>query len=177
MQPMAILRRLLDRELTGEHYLFAATDLAAALGRGSKVQILLSRAASQGLVKRVCKGIYLNPRAEVPGGRVLFHAAARLRVDEFNYISCETSLSDAGAISQIPINWITIMTSGRSHTVDCGAFGHIEFIHTRRKARDVADALTYDPSCRLWRASVAQAMRDMRATRRDMSLVNTEDLS
>ena len=31
----------------------------------------------------------------------------------FNYISLETALSDEGVISQIPINRITIMSTGR----------------------------------------------------------------
>jgi hypothetical protein len=56
--------------------------------------------------------------------------------------------------------------------VDCGEFGHIEFIHTKRKPVDVADHLNYDPDCRLWRASVALALLDMKLTRRSTELVD-----
>ena len=49
------------------------------------------------------------PRVSYPRGLVLFHAAARLRAGGFNYISQETALSDAGVISQVPINWISAL--------------------------------------------------------------------
>ena len=110
------------------------------------------------------------------GGRIAFHAAARLRAAEFNYISLETVLSDAGVIPQVPINWISLMSSGRSHVVDCGDFGHIEFVHTAQRPGEISAELTYDPDCHLWRASVRQALRDMRATRRSMELLDTEAL-
>jgi hypothetical protein len=38
----------------------------------------------------------------------------------------------------------------------------------------VSHELTYDPDRRLWRASVRQALRDMKATRRSMELVDEE---
>jgi hypothetical protein len=79
-------------------------------------------------------------------------------------------------ISQVPMNWISIMTSGRSHVVDCGNDGHIEFVHTAQRPDDVSQELTYDPDRRLWRASVRQALRDMKATRRSLELVDEETL-
>lgn len=172
MQPVRQLRQLLDTKLVGEHYLFAPADVASIFGSGPRLAVLLSRAARGGLIQRVCKGIYYNPRGALGDGRILFHAAARLRASAFNYISCETALSDAGAISQIPVNTITLMSSGRSHAVDCGTFGRIEFIHTRQKPAALAGELVYDTACRLWRASPRQALRDMRAARRDTTLIN-----
>jgi hypothetical protein len=73
---------------------------------------------------------------------ILYHSAAKLRAGEFNYLSLETVLSDAGAISQIPMNWITIISSGRSNIIDCGAFGKIEFIHTTTSPKRSSDAKT-----------------------------------
>jgi len=174
MQPMKQISQILEILANGENYLFTLADLRAALP-GAKVgafKALLSRAQKTGLLRRVCKGVYLYPRANYPAGLVLFHAAAKLRADAFNYLSLETVLSDAGVISQIPLNWITLMSSGRSHIVDCGDYGHMEFIHTKRKPDDVADQLNYDPDCRLWRASVALALLDMKLTRRDTDLVD-----
>jgi len=95
-----------------------------------------------------------------------------LRANEFNYISLETVLSDAGVISQIPMNWITLMSSGRSHVVNCGEFGRIEFIHTRKRPENLTGHLTYDSQCRLWRASVALAIKDMKATKRNTDLID-----
>lgn len=174
MQPLKqlslSLRALADRE----HCLFSSSDLAAAVPRCGQLAVLLSRATKAGLLRRVCRGIYLYP---IPGymfEHLLFHAAARLRTSEFNYISLETALSDAGVISQVPMNWITLMTSGRSHVVDCGDFGHIEFVHTAQHPGEIARELVYDTDRHLWRASVRQALRDMRATRRSMELIDRE---
>lgn len=176
MQPIRqlseILRSLADRE----RCVFAASDLAGAVPDCGQLAVLLSRAAKGGVLRRVCKGIYFYPVADYPAGNLLFHAAARLRADAFNYLSLETVLSDAGAISQVPVNWISLMSSGRSHVVDCGDYGHIEFVHTAQRPDDVAGELVYDPDRHLWRASVRQAMRDMKATRRSLELVNEEVL-
>ncbi len=174
MQPLkqlsAVLRTLADRE----HCIFSASDLAAAVPGCGQLAVLLSRATKAGLLRRVCRGIYFYPVPGYPAEHLLFHAAARLRAGEFNYISLETALSDAGVISQVPIHWITLMTSGRSHVVDCGDNGHIEFVHTAQRPEALGGELTYDPERRLWRASVRQALRDMKATRRSLELVDEE---
>lgn len=176
MQPIRqltdTLRALADRE----HCVFAASDLAGAVPECGQLAVLLSRATKGGLLRRVCKGIYFYPVADYPAGNLLFHAAARLRADAFNYLSLETVLSEAGVISQVPMNWISLMSSGRSHVVDCGDYGHIEFVHTAQRPDEVAGELVYDPDRHLWRASVRQAMRDMKATRRSLELVNEEVL-
>jgi hypothetical protein len=36
----------------------------------------------------------------------------------------------------------------------------------------LSEALSYDPRCRLWRASVAQALDDMRDARRNLDLID-----
>lgn len=174
MQPIRQLEHLLADLATPAHYLFSAADLQAACHPATDFFVLLSRASKAGILRRVCRGIYLYPRVEYPRGRVLFHTAALLRADAFNYISLETALSDTGVISQIPIDRITLLSSGCSNVVQCGDFGRIEFVHTTRRPEDVASQLTYDPACRLWRASPALALRDMRATHRDVSLVQLE---
>mgnify|MGYP000884233407 FL=1 len=176
MQPLRQLDQSLRTLADREHCVFAASDLAAAVPECGQLVVLLSRATKAGVLKRVCRGIYLYPVQDYPAGNVLFHAAARLRAGEFNYLSLETALSDAGVISQVPMNWISLMSSGRSHVVDCGDYGHIEFVHTVQRPDEVSGELTYDPDRRLWCASVRQALRDMKATRRSMELVDEEVL-
>lgn len=174
MQRLKQLTRIIDHLASADHYLFSLDDLTCALpdmGREA-FKALLSRAQKAGVLQRVCKGVYLYPRVAYPAGFVLYHAAAKLRADAFNYLSLESVLSDAGVISQIPLNWITLMSSGRSHIVDCGERGHIEFIHTKRNSADVADQLIYDADRRLWCASVSLALLDMKLTRRSTDLVD-----
>ncbi|MEX2130598.1 MAG: type IV toxin-antitoxin system AbiEi family antitoxin domain-containing protein [Pseudohongiellaceae bacterium] len=176
MQPLRLLTRTLADLAGVDHYLFTPSDLRALLPDLSDpaFKTLLSRAVSNGDLVRVCRGIYLYPRADYPRGLVLFHTAARLRADGFNYISLETALSDAGAISQIPMNWITLMSSGRSSIVRCGDWGTIEFVHTAQLPADLANELEYDSRCHLWRTTVQQALRDMRVTQRNMELVDRD---
>ncbi|MCB1228369.1 MAG: hypothetical protein KDK99_21360 [Verrucomicrobiales bacterium] len=176
MQPLRQLELTLRVLADRERCVFAAADLAAAVPDCGQLAVLLSRATKAGLLRRVCKGIYLYPVPDYPSGNLLCHAAARLRAGSFNYLSLESVLSDAGVISQVPMNWISLMSSGRSHVVDCGDYGHIEFVHTVQHPDDVAGELVYDPESRLWRASVRQAIRDMKATRRSLDLVNEEVL-
>jgi predicted transcriptional regulator of viral defense system len=174
MQPLKKLSALLWSLADKDHFLFTAADLTGVMGDGEHLAVVLSRAVKAGLLKRVCRGVYLFPPAAHSLEHLLFHAAARLRPDELNYISLETALSDAGLISQVPMNWITLMSSGRSHVVNCGEFGRMEFVHTAQAPEDLSDDLTYDVERHLWRASVSQAFRDMKATRRSMDLVNLE---
>jgi hypothetical protein len=174
MQPLKQLSQTLRVLADREHGVFSSSDLAAAVPGCGQLAVLLSRATKAGVLQRVCRGIYFYPVPGYPVEHLLFHAAARLRAGEFNYISLETALSDAGVISQVPMNWITLMTSGRSHVMNCGDYGHIEFVHTAQLPESVASELAYDPERRLWRASVRQALRDMKATRRSMELVDEE---
>jgi predicted transcriptional regulator of viral defense system len=175
MQPLKKLAALMSSLADKEHYLFTVSDFSGVIGKAGHLPVVLSRAVKAGLLKRVCRGVYLYPPVAGTKEHILFHAAARLRPDELNYISLETALSDAGLISQVPMNWITLMSSGRSHVVDCGEFGHMEFVHTAQTPEDLAGELAYDADRHLWRASVSQALRDMKATRRSMDLVTVEE--
>ncbi len=174
MQPIRILVANLNKMANPQRYLFSFSDLRSLLPLLSETSFktLLSRAVKEGHLERVCRGLYIYPPANTQDGLLLFHAAARLRADEFNYISLETVLSDVGAISQIPINRIFIISSGRSNTIDCGNRGTIEFIHTNRKPTDLQSDLIYDSRCGLWRANVMLALKDMRATRRSLDLID-----
>jgi len=109
------LSEILKRVTDTNHYLFTLSDLTSALPNLSRSALLvvLSRAIKGGLLKRVCRGLYLYPDTDPGDGLLLYRAAARLRAGDFNYLSLESVLSDAGVISQIPIAWITLMSSGR----------------------------------------------------------------
>jgi len=178
MRPTKKLSLILSRLATPDHYLFTLQDLSAVLPGLSIAawKNLLGRAVKSGLFIRVCKGLYLYPRVDYPVGLVLYHAASRLRAGACNYISLETVLSDAGVISQVQMNWITLMSSGRTYTYNCGDFGHIECIHTKKSPSQIETQVQYDERCRLWRASVPLAYQDMIQARRSMDLINREVL-
>lgn len=176
MQSMKYLSQWLSEHADNKHYLFSSRGLRALFYElsDSAYRALLSRAVCSELLVRVARGLYLYKKAYVADGLLLFHAAALLRADEFNYISLETVLSEVGVISQMPMNWISIMTSGRQGVVSCGDFGAIEFVHTSQLPVNLVDKLTYDHRCGMWRANVAQALRDMKATHRNCDLIDWE---
>jgi hypothetical protein len=174
MQPIRYLENWLSENATKEHSLFLTQDLRVLfpdLSEGA-FKVLLSRAVGSHILLRICRGLY-GVKSKLPrDGRLLFHFVPMLRGDAFNYISLETVLSDHGVISQIPMAWISIMSSGRSSVISCGDFGTIEFIHTAQKTDDLVGHLHYDKACGLWRADVPLALRDMKRTRRNMDLIN-----
>lgn len=174
MQPSKVLEKWLQDNTSSEHYLFSLQDLKALCPKltDNTFKTLLSRMVKTNSLERLCRGLYGYKSSVYSKGLLLFHAAAYLRSDEFNYISLETALSDSGVISQIPINVISIMSSGRSNKISCGKFGIIEFIHTTQKPADLLTQLTYDTHCRLWRASVSLALHDMKITHRNTDLIN-----
>lgn len=179
MQPIKQLDQWLSKNANDKHYLFTLRDLRPLYPNlsDSAFKTLFSRAVHSGLLVRVCRGLYLFEKALPPDGLLLFHAAALIRADELNYISLETVLSDAGVISQIPINRISIMSSGRSNIINCNDFGIIEFVHTNQKPSDLIKQLTYDHDCGLWRANVTLALRDMKATGRNRDLIDEDTIN
>lgn len=174
MQPMKILAKFIQENANNQHYLFSMQDLRALLPSLSNgaFKTLLTRSVKSGFLERICRNLYGYKINNNSNGLLLFHAASYLRSNEFNYISLETALSETGVISQIPINVITIMSSGRSNKIYCGKFGVIEFIHTNQRPEKIIGKLFYDKNCRMWRAKVDLAINDMRKTHRNLDLID-----
>lgn len=174
MQPIRQLMNVISELACPQAALFTPADLRVILPEHTDAafKTLLSRAVSEGHLTRVCRGVYLYDKANPERGLILHHIAAKLRPSGLNYLSLETVLSDAGVISQIPMNRITLMSSGRSSLIDCGRWGSIEFVRTQQLASQLVGQLQYAPPSRLWRANVDQALRDMRATHRSRDLID-----
>jgi predicted transcriptional regulator of viral defense system len=176
MQPIQQMARGLRELGDASSRVFALADFRGLLPEheDGAFKSVVTRLEKRGDLIRVCRGIYILPDSTLRGSDLLGRTAARLRAGQFNYLSLETVLSGAGVISQIPMNRIILMSSGRSNVISCGAYGSIEFIHTRKQAADLAARLSYDSQSQLWRASVELALQDMKDTQRDTGLVNRE---
>ncbi len=174
MQPIRQLMNTISELASPQACLFTPADLRSVLSNHSDAafKTLLSRAVSEGHLTRLCRGLYLYEKAGPDRGLILPHAAAKLRPLGLNYLSLETVLSDAGIISQIPMNRIMVISSGRSAVIDCGRWGSIEFVKTCQRPDELVGNLAYDPVARLWRANVKQALRDMRVTHRNLDLID-----
>ena len=179
MQPATILARALERCADKNHCLFAAEDFLSLFPDFTieNLRMLLSRSVKRGLLERVCKGIFLYPKVKYDSSMLLFKVAAKIRADCLNYVSLETVLSQVGVISQIPLGWITVMTTGRRGIINCGRFGSIEYIHTEKRMEKIIDGLHLDKETGMLWATPERAFQDMKDARRPLDLIDEDFLS
>lgn len=177
MQSIQILQKTLEENASPQSFLFSLQDFYSIFPNMTidNLRMLFSRAAKKGLLERVCKGIYLYPKVEYDTTKVLYKTASKLRAEFFNYISLESVLCEASVISQQLMGWVTIITKGRSGIINCGRFGTIEFIHTQKKIETISNELILDTHCGMFRASVKQALIDMKDAKRPFDLVTPEE--
>ncbi len=98
------------------------------------------------------------------------HVARALRRGEYNYVSLESALSEYGVISQIPVDRLTVMTTGRKGVYGTPV-GTIEFVHTKRKLSAILAGVV-DVQRPLRLATAQTAWRDLKRVGRNTHLVN-----
>ncbi len=123
--------------------------------------------AKAGVITRVARGIYVNPRARSMPAEPLLALVSIMRPYEFSYLSLESVLSDAGWISQIPFCY-TFMSTGRSSTFDT-PIGAVEFTHTRRDLKPPEVVFNRVRGVHL--ATPERAYQDLRYVRRNLNMV------
>jgi hypothetical protein len=136
----------------------------------------LDRLVRGGLLVRACRGVYVNPHAQSLDSRVVERIARALRPGAYNYVSLESRLSETGAISQIPLDRLTVMTTGRKGMYRT-PYGVIEFTHTKRPVADVLAHIRQEDSRPLRVASPAVAWRDLKRVGRNLALVDREAIA
>ena len=174
MQSVSFLREVLEEKASKAHYLFDVKDFYSLFpdSTDESIRMILSRAVKNGILERVCKGIYVYPKTSYDTSLVLFKVASKLRADCFNYVSLETVLSNESIISQQLLGWITVMTTGRSGVIKCSRFGTVELIHTSKPYEKIMPHLRLDMNTGMWWADMKLAMQDMKDTKRNLEMVN-----
>lgn len=132
-------------------------------------QQALARHVTSGLIGRVVKGLYYNPRARSLPANALEEILPFLRPLSFTYVSLESALSEAGVISQIPAR-LTCMTTGRSGVL-CTSFGVVEFVHTHRPLESLNEGVRLTDGRPAPVADPDRALADLRAVGRNLGLV------
>lgn len=135
----------------------------------------LNRMVREGLLVRAAKGVFVNPRAHSFDSRAIEHIARCLRPGHYSYVSLESALSEYGVISQIPMDRVTIMTTGRSGVIKT-PYGVIEFTHTKQDMSTILDSTVWQEGRPLRIATKQAAYRDLKHARRNLHLVDTEML-
>jgi hypothetical protein len=153
---------------------FTPATFSALLGEPKQnyLKLRMKRLADQGVLIRAARGVYVNPHArsmpnDVRGGLIRF-----LRRREISYVSLESKLSEAGAISQVATT-LTCMTTGSPGRFDT-PWGAIEFTHTDRRIAVGTDVHARDDG--VLEATVERAARDLRRVGRNTGLIDEETL-
>lgn len=176
MDRQTAIKVLSDWDSKGR-YVYTLHDLAKLFpdDKPKTLQEGVNRLVRSGLLQRACRGVYVYSLARSIDSFTIERITQALRRGEYNYISLESALSEYGAISQIPIDRLTVMTTGRLgiyHT----PWGTIEFTHTKRAASDIV-ARTHKTERPLRMATVQTAWRDLKRVGRNTQLVDEQALS
>lgn len=160
----------------GRH-VFTRGDLARLFSEDTPkaLNLGLARLIDKGLLKRACRGVYVNPLVAGDNSDTLEQIALAMRRGEYNYLSLESMLSEYGIISQIPLDRLTIMTTGR-RGVYRTPWGVIEFTHTARPVEDILASTVRSETRPLRLATAGTAWRDLKRVGRNLDLVNREVL-
>ncbi|HCH24946.1 MAG TPA: hypothetical protein DE179_11700 [Oceanospirillaceae bacterium] len=152
----------------------SATELAFMLGVpcGPAFRKFLADCVSKGLLRRTVKGIYESVITPPEPETAIYKIIKKLRSGVLNYISLESQLSHTGAISQVVIGRVTVMTKGRSGFFDT-PYGEIEFTHTKKPVVQIASNLYYDPDIKMYRAHKQQAMADLKHCQRNLHMLES----
>jgi predicted transcriptional regulator of viral defense system len=137
------------------------------------LQKALAAHARTGLIEHLARGLYLNPRARSLPADVLSALVPFFRPWDFNYLSLESALSEAGWLSQVPSR-LTLMTTGRSQTF-ATPYGTIEFVHTARSKESVRSDVVMDQRRGFAIALPERAWRDLKRVGRSLDLVTPLD--
>jgi predicted transcriptional regulator of viral defense system len=176
MNQATAIRRLAAYDKQGR-YVFTNRDFEKIFHEDSQraVRAGVQRLVRVGILQRAIKGVYVNALAQNQGSSTLELIAKSLRRGEYNYVSLESALSEYGAISQIPLDRITVMTTGRKGEYKT-PFGVIEFTHTKRPVKDIVMSIQ-DVGRPLRLASKQAAFRDLKRVGRNLHLVDERELN
>jgi hypothetical protein len=174
MRRQTLMQKLADADRHGV-WAFTPATFSALLGdpEPNYLKLRMKRLADQGVLIRAARGVYVNPYArsmpsDVRGGLIRF-----LRPREVTYVSLESKLSEAGAISQVATA-LTCMTTGSPGRFDT-PWGAIEFTHTGRHIALGTDVHARDDG--VLEATVERAARDLRRVGRNTGLIDEETLA
>lgn len=153
-------------------YVYTLGDLAKLFPEDNPrtLQEGVNRLVRAGMLQRVARGVYVYAFAHSKDSHVIEHIARAMRRGDYSYVSLESALSEYGAISQIPVDLLTVMTTGRKGVYRT-PYGTIEFTHTSRPLEDVLSSMK-DVGRPLRLARPMAAWRDLKRVGRNTRLVD-----
>jgi len=172
-------RRDLDKKLAAADvagvWAFTPPSFSALLGGvdPAYLKLMMKRLSDHGVLIRAARGVYVNPHSRSRPADARRGLLRFLRPREINYVSLESKLSEAGAISQITTA-LTCMTTGSPGRFET-PWGAVEFTHTDRKIEVGTDVVAQDDGT--LEATIRTAARDLRRVGRNLDLIDEEILA
>lgn len=166
----------LDRYSSQGRYVFHLNDLRNMFSDESErgLKSSLKRLLDANILTRAAQGVYVYNRAS-KDSYILEHIVKTIRRGEYNYVSLESALSQYGVISQIPLDRLTVMTTGRAGEFKT-PWGVIELTHTERSVSDILNG-TVETKSPIKFAKKDTALRDLRRVGRNTHLINPQELN
>ena len=177
MNVLLELQRELFHLAKGKDLVLHQKDLFTLLGKqdDSASRMLLTRAVSAKILHNPARRIYVF----TPNGRInpntIYNIAKKLRSGYLNYLSLESVLSESGRISQLPIDRITVMTTGRSGIFELEGIGVVDFTHTKKSMDTLAKNLVWDENTGMFRVSPDAALSELKRVGRNLRMIGMKE--
>lgn len=157
---------------TGHCGIFTGNDLALMMQTPltNSFSKSLYKATQAGVLTKVCKNIFINPLTPPDNTGILAKIASLIHWEKLIYISLESQLSHLGRISQVMMNHITVMTTGRKGKIKT-LYGVIEFTHTHKALCDISNDLYFDNEIGVFRAKEEKALKDLKSVGRNLHMI------
>ena len=131
----------------------------------------ITRAIKARVLERVCRGAYAYVDVFSTAPNKLESIARALRVGQYSYVSLESALSEYGVMSQIPLNRVTIMTTGRKTTYKT-PYGIIEFTATKKTLQKILEGAVMIQGRPLRLAKLETALEDLKKVGRNLGMID-----
>lgn len=165
--------KLMDQD---KKFIYRNSDLRILFHQESdrKFTDTISRLVEKKVLSRVANGVFVFEYSINLDSQTIEKVALNIRRGFYNYLSLESALSEYGLISQMPINTLTIMTTGRKGMFET-KWGNIEFIHTNKTPKEIISKTNYCENHELRFATLQTALKDLKSVNRNLHLISLDD--
>jgi predicted transcriptional regulator of viral defense system len=171
MRTQTAIARLAEWDRQGR-YVFLKRDLAKVFDEtANNLSQTVKRLTAKGVLVHAARRVYVFAYSHRVGATTVEEVALALRRGEHVAESLESALSQWGLISQVPVDRLTLVTTGPSGEV-VTPYGVIEFTHTKRPAAELRDSLVDRPDHPIPIVTAEFALRQLRRVGRNLDLVS-----
>lgn len=155
---------------------YRTRDIGRLLGEdGEKLRSSLRRLEEAGILRRVAYGLYWHEPVQRIGYDPIDEIASMLRAGEVSFIGLESAAARWGVISQMPVDRLTVITTGREGEFST-PFGTVEFVHTKASVYEIACNTVCMPGGPLRLATKRYTVEGLKRTRRSLDLIDWDEV-